>query len=347
MSQLALVFEARGKHVLKEIAIPEPSSGLLQVRVEAAAINPVDVKIFDNDRRGFVQHYPTVLGWDAAGEVTQVGQNVAKFKVGDRIAFLCIPGFSRDGGKSHTCRGAFQQYALADQRFSVKIPADADYASAASWPMSSNTAAGSLYKHFKLTEPWLSGGEGAYKGEKILILGGSSSVGAYAIQYAVLSGFHVLTTCSPVHFGYVKSLGADVVIDRSASDVAAQIIAAASGPLKFVIDAISIPVTQLLATQVLQEAGKLNLMLSPDPSLKHVLDAKKIQLLWGAGMQGWYISEPLWDAAEVHLASGLMKFNHVTVLNGGLNAWETAFEMHRKGQVSGTKLILAPQQTVR
>ncbi|KAF7301289.1 GroES-like protein [Mycena indigotica] len=344
MSQVALVLEARGQHVLKEVPIHEPSAGLMQVRVEAAAVNPADVMMFDDDRGGFVQGYPAVLGWDAAGEVTKIGENVTRFKVGDRIAFMCFPSSTHDGGKSHTARGAFQQYVLADQRYAVKIPAGADYASAASWSAASTTAAGSLYKHFALKEPWLPGGEGAYKGEKLLVLGGSSSVGAYAIQYAVLSGFTVLTTCSPAHFDYVTSLGAASAIDRSAPDAAAQILAGAGGPLGLVIDAISVPATQLLATQVLAEAGRLNLMLAPDPALRPAIDAKKIELLWGMGLEGWYANEPLWAAAEGHLASGAIRFNRVTLLGGGLGAWEKAFEMHRRGEVSGTKLVMTPQQ---
>ncbi|KAJ7074151.1 GroES-like protein [Mycena amicta] len=325
----------------------------MQVRVEAAAVNPADYKIFDHvssgfesDLPGFVKHFPTVLGFEAAGEVTKLGNGVNKFKVGDRIAFVCLPSTSVDGAVSYTSRGAFQQYALADQNYSLKLSATADYASAASWPMSGNTAAGALYKHLKLKEPWVAGGQGAYKGEKIVILGGSSSIGAYAIQFAVLSGFDVITTSSPAHFDYLKSLGAQITIDRSAPDVAAQIIAAAGGLLKYGMDVISIASTQLLATEVLQEKGKLNLMHHIDRSVQPAIDSKKIEVLWGAGMEGWYVSPQLWEAAEGYFEHGIVKYNRATVLSGGLNAWEEAFAMHRKGQVSGTKLILAPQQTV-
>jgi hypothetical protein len=60
-----------------------------------------------------------------------------------------------------------------------KIPANVDYDSASSFPVTGNTAGGALYGQLKFTEPWI-GGEGAYVGEKIVILGGSSSVGLYS-----------------------------------------------------------------------------------------------------------------------------------------------------------------------
>ncbi|KAF7322503.1 GroES-like protein [Mycena chlorophos] len=344
MSQLALIYEAQSKHVIGELPIPEPLAGYLQVRVEAAAVNPSDYKIFDFDLGGFVKHYPAVLGWEAAGVVTKIADGEkTKFKVGDRVAFICVPSFSVDGGASYTSRGAFQQYALADQRFSIKIPAGLDYAEASSWPMAGNTAAGVFYKHLQLKEPWVDGKD-AYKGQKLVILGGSSSVGSYAIQFAVISGFEVITTASPAHFEYLKSLGANTVIDRAAPDAAAQLLAAAGGPLKYVVDAISIAATQSLAIEILEENGFLGLVLSPAEPVKPLMEAKNVQVRFGTGLAGWYASPALHEAAEGYFAAGTLKFNRATVL-GGLEAWEEAFEMHRKGTVSGTKIVLAPQQT--
>ncbi|KAJ6597219.1 chaperonin 10-like protein [Mycena vulgaris] len=358
MSQLALVHESHQVQVVRKQAIAEPVKGHIQVRIEAAAFNPLDYKIFDYGFN-FVEKYPTVLGVDAAGEVTKIGPDVTKFKVGDRVTFVCTPNSPE--GINPGERGAFQQYALADVRMAAKIPADADYDSASSFPVAGNTAAGALYGQLKFTDPWL-GGEGAYKGEKIVILGGSSSVGSYAIQLAVLSGFEVITTSSPAHFDYLKSLGATTVIDRSATDVAAQIMAAA-GPVQYVVDSISLPSTQLLGVEILQPKGKLVLMLSAQPPTKATADAKKITMLGTYGPTGWYMrylwssdpkndrllilskSEHFWDAIEGYLQRGVVRFNRLTVLPGGLHAWEEGFKLHRQGKVSGTKIVMRPQET--
>ncbi|KAJ7438450.1 hypothetical protein FB451DRAFT_1378187 [Mycena latifolia] len=314
MSQLALVYESQGRQSIQSRPLPEPVKGHVQVRVQAAAFNPLDYKIYDYGL-DFIEKYPTVLGVDAAGEVTKIGPDVTKFKVGDRVTFICNPNFPE--GVTGSERGAFQQYALADVRLTAKIPANVDYDSASSFPVAGNTAAGALYGQLKFTDPWL-GGEGAYKGEKIVILGGSSSVGSYAIQLAVLSGLEAITTASPAHFDYLKSIGASAVIDRSATDVADQILAAAGGPL--------------LGVEILQSQGKLVLVLPTEPSTKAAADAKDITMLGTYGAAGWYLSERFWDAIEGYFERGVVKFNRATVLPGGLRAWEEGLDLHRQGK---------------
>ncbi|KAF7338057.1 GroES-like protein [Mycena venus] len=341
MSQLALVYDADRKQTVQSRPIPEPSNGFVQVRVEAAAFNPLEYKIYDG-YVPYVEKYPTILGGDGAGEVTKTGPGVTKFKVGDRVVFMSyFPGSTNLNGEI----GAFQQYALADVRYTAKIPDSIDYDSASSFPVNGNTVAGDLYGDLKFTAPWL-GGEGAHKGEKIVILGGSSSVGSYTIQFAVLSGLEVITTSSPAHFDYLKSLGATTVIDRSASDVAAQILAAAGGPVKYVVDAVSLQSTQLLGVEILQHKGKLVLLLPTEPSAKTAAEAKDISLLGGVGPDNFYFSEPIfWETVGSYMERGVVKPNRVTVLPGGLHSWEEGFDLHRQGKVSGTKLIMRPQET--
>ncbi|KAF7338047.1 GroES-like protein [Mycena venus] len=283
MSQLALLYESDKKQNLQSLPIPEPVDGFVQVRVEAAAFNPLDYKIYDSGK--FVQKVPTVLGGDAAGEVTKIGPDVTKFKVGDRVTFACTPNSPKGVGDGE--RGAFQQYALADARVTAKA----------------------------------------------------------RCLFAVLSGLEVITTSSPAHFEYLKSLGATTVIDRSAPDVAAQILAAARGPVKYVVDAISLKPTQLLGVEVLQPKGKLVLVLGLDPSTKEAAAAKDVTMLGTVGPTGFYRSEPFWDSVEGYLKRQVIKPNRVTVLPGGLHAWEEGFDLHRQGKVSGAKIVIRPQET--
>ncbi|KAJ7131354.1 chaperonin 10-like protein [Mycena epipterygia] len=152
MFQFALVYSADRKKTIQSQPIPEPSKGFVQARVEAAAFNPVDYKMYDG--LPLVQKYPAVLGGDGAGEVTKIGPGVTRFK--GRIS--------------------------ADVRITAKIPNSLENDSASSFPVNGNTAAGELYCQLKFTEPWLCG-EGAYNGEKIVILGGSSSVGSFGVRH--------------------------------------------------------------------------------------------------------------------------------------------------------------------
>nr|GAT54629.1 pyruvate dehydrogenase [Mycena chlorophos] len=341
----ALVYAAKGKNIIQKLPIPQPQPGFPQVRVEAAAVNPADQKLFDNDGYGLIKNWPTVVGWDAAGVVTKIaeGDSQTKLKVGDRIAFGCMPPFSVDG-RSYMTRGAFQQYTLADERFVLKIPSGVDFASASTWPVAGITAADSLYTRLQLKAPWVDGKD-AYKGQKIAILGGSSSVGSYAIQLAIISGFEVITTSSPTHSEYLKSLGAHAVINRSAPDVAAQILAAAGGALKYAVDTVSHPETHQLAVEILEQNALLGVM---QPTLhdvaKPAAEAKNIQVRWGSSPSEWFNHPARNDAMQAYFEDGLLRFNRPTVL-GGLEKWEEAYEMHRKGTISGTKLVLAPQQT--
>ncbi|KAJ7053910.1 GroES-like protein [Mycena amicta] len=349
MSQLALVNEALSKHTIQANPIPQPPAGFVQVRIHAAAVNPLDYKLFDRDL-GFLTHYPTVLGVDAAGEVTKLGPGVTDYQIGDRVCFVAssnttVPGAIGDY-YGHGQQGGFQQYAfkLAAVNKTTKIPDSASLDEAASWPVAGNTAAGALYGQLKFKDPWLPGGEGAHKGEKIVVLGGSSSVGQYVIQLAALSGLEVTTTSSPTHFAHLKSLGATHTLDRSSST--AEILSAA-GPVKYIVDAISIPSTQLFALDLLSEGGKLVLVLAASPAAKESAAQKGVVLLGTVGREGFYYewALPCMVAIKCVFLRGSIKFNRTTVIPGGLRGWEAAFDMHRKGTVSGTKLILRPLET--
>lgn len=94
-----------------------------------------------------------------------------------------------------------------------------------------------------------------------------------ATQFAALSGLKIITTCSPKHFAYVKSLGATIVIDRSSETLSSDIIAAAGGKVSYVVDAISQPDTEALALDILAPKGKLILVYPPED--KVFADAEK------------------------------------------------------------------------
>lgn len=111
------------------------------------------------------------------------------------------------------------------------------------------------HQGYGLPVPWDDGGDKAGAGQAIAIIGGSSSVGQYAIQFARLSGFtRIITNASPGHVDHLKGLGAHVVLDRATQSQPGDFLAAAGGlPLVHVIDCIAARATLLLGIQVLQK----------------------------------------------------------------------------------------------
>ena len=139
-----------------------------------------------------------------------------------------------------------------------------------------------------LKKPWTNEGRDAYKGESIVVLGGSGSVGqcgkafacleqechcntklpSSALQFARLSGFsNIVVTASPANFDLCTQLGgkdATRVIDRSSPTLASDIAQALSGAKpKVVFDAVSSEQTQEIAWDILDDGGVLVLLLSP------------------------------------------------------------------------------------
>jgi len=165
----------------------------LLVRVHAAALNPVDVKI----RAGYMSAVvrptmPFTPGMDLSGVVEAIGPAVTRFSVGDSVF----------GSPSHQTMGSWAELARIDEREAALKPASIDHLQAASLPLVALTAWDSLVRRGHVT-----------RGQRVLIQAGAGGVGSIAIQLAKHLGAQVLATCSAGNVELVRSLGADVVID--------------------------------------------------------------------------------------------------------------------------------------
>lgn len=85
MSQQKALFltAAKGSFAIGTATVPKPGPGQILIKIYATALNPVDWKIQVHDF--FIREYPTILGIDIAGTVTDVGEGVSGFKLGDRV----------------------------------------------------------------------------------------------------------------------------------------------------------------------------------------------------------------------------------------------------------------------
>ncbi|TNY23705.1 NADPH quinone reductase [Rhodotorula diobovata] len=157
-----------------------------------------------------IKQYPFILGTDVAGEVVEVGEGVSNVKKGDRVLGHCKSLAS--GEPKHS---AFQRFAVVDALLVSPIPDSLPLDQATVLPLGLSTAASGLYpkRYLALPYPKADAPNPEGKGKVLFVYGGSSSVGACAIQLGVASGLQVITTCSPANFEFVKSLGAAEAFD--------------------------------------------------------------------------------------------------------------------------------------
>lgn len=179
--------------------IPEPILKPWQILVEvyATSINPFDSKIRSGMLKGSIPlEFPYIPGGDFSGIVTKVSDPPAggEFKVGDEV-FGSAQVLS--GGS-----GAFAEFTSANVKNTALKPKKVDFMGAASLPLVGSSAVQALEEHIKLKS-----------GQKILIHGGSGGIGSIAIQLAKHIGAYVATTVSSDAKAFVKSLGADQIID--------------------------------------------------------------------------------------------------------------------------------------
>lgn len=179
---------------IEETTLPDPKAGEVLVRVQAAGINPIDWKI----RAGYLKDVmplpmPFTLGVDFAGVVEALGPAVSGFEVG-QVIYGEAPVFK---GAS----GSFAQGLIAKSGNIAARPSNTDAVEAAALPLAGVSALQAM-EAIVVTE-----------GRKILIHGGGGGIGSLAIQMAKHFGAWVATTVSADDVEYVKSLGADRIIN--------------------------------------------------------------------------------------------------------------------------------------
>ncbi|MFI1995435.1 NADP-dependent oxidoreductase [Actinoplanes sp. NPDC020271] len=175
--------------------MPDPTVGDddVLVRIHAASVNPLDLKIRSGDLKAILPYRaPFVLGNDLAGTVVAVGSRVTRFAVGDEV--YARPDQHRIG--------AFAEVIAMHQDDVAAKPATLTMDEAASIPLVGLTAWQALVERANLRP-----------GQKVLIHAGAGGVGTIAIQLAKHLGAHVAATASSAKAELVKGLGADVVVD--------------------------------------------------------------------------------------------------------------------------------------
>ena len=199
--------------VLQEQELPKPeisNPSHILIRLKAAGVNPVDTKLRKNGL--FIPgDRPAILGCDGAGIIEQVGNAVSDFAPGDEV-FFCYGGLGQPSGN-------YAEYNVVPSCAVAKKPAAIDFPEAAAAPLVLITAWEALYDRAEMKA-----------GQKVFIHAGAGGVGHVAIQLAKIAGCQVATTVSDDKKAtFVKSLGADCIINYKTQDVAEALLAWTDG----------------------------------------------------------------------------------------------------------------------
>ncbi len=181
---------------LEQIQRPEPQAGEVLVRIHAAGVNPIDWKIRAGWLKEFIPvQFPYTPGLDLAGVVEEIGPGVTAFQKGQAVF-----------GQSP--KGAYAEYAVAPVEKLAPKPQTLSFDEAAAIPIGATTAWQGIFDQ-----------GGLQAGQRILIQGAAGGVGLFAVQFARWKGTHVIGTTSTANVDFVRSLGAETVIDYTSTPV--------------------------------------------------------------------------------------------------------------------------------
>ncbi|WGV98534.1 NADP-dependent oxidoreductase [Vibrio sp. YMD68] len=176
-----------------DLTKPTINANQVLIKVQGAGVNPVDWMV----REGFLKEsgehqLPLILGWDAAGEVVERGDNVTNVVLGEGVyVYAPIAG-----------QGTYAEYVAVDSNLVAAIPKTLDMVTSAAVPLAATTAWQSLIEGCQIKA-----------GDKVLIHNASGGVGSFAVQIAKAKGAYVIGTASAAKKSYIKGLGADEFID--------------------------------------------------------------------------------------------------------------------------------------
>ena len=185
---------------LEEQDIPKPlvEANQILIRTYSSSFNPIDHMIVKGDYKAMGKvAFPAGIGRDVSGIVEEVGKNVRKFKIGDKVYSRINESFV----------GTMAEYVLSNVKDTALMPSNLSFDESASIPLVGLTTYQALVDIAKLS-----------KGENVLIHAGSGGIGTFAIQLAKHLGANVTTTTSTKNISLVKELGADKVIDYTSQN---------------------------------------------------------------------------------------------------------------------------------
>ncbi|HET7001672.1 MAG TPA: NADP-dependent oxidoreductase [Puia sp.] len=296
-----------GVLIYEDAPIPSLLPDGVLIKVHSAGVNPIDWKVrmgYGNFHNAY--SFPLIIGWDVSGTIEQVGPLITNFKVGDTV--FAHPEIISNG--------AYAQYISVRGYELARVPSHITLQVAAGIPMASQTAWMAIFEKGNLQ-----------KGQKILIHGGSGSVGSFAVQFARLANAYVIATASTENIELVKSLGADEVMDYKTEDFSKKV-----SRVDLVLDLVG-GQTQSKSWQVIRKGGILVSTVGADEKAGAQFNVRAVSFgLVSNGARLQHIGA-LVDAGLVRVP-GSIEFP--------LSEAKSAHDLGESGHVSG-KIILRVQ----
>ncbi|KAL0951908.1 hypothetical protein HGRIS_008563 [Hohenbuehelia grisea] len=254
-THLAAVTTAKGDFNVIEVPTSRPGPGEILLKNEYGAMIAFDTYV--TDLGYMVDSYPLALGFSAAGTVAEVGEGVDDLKVGDRIT-----AFSYHGTKAK----ALQQYSIQPRNVCAHIPDDLPLEEAATIPDNFVTAFYTIFNQlgFPIPQYFPPQHPPPLAAVPILVYGGGSTAAQYAIQLLNLAGYkNIITTASPHHHDFLRSLGATSTFDYRSTTLAEDIakVVGGDGKVTIVIDAITAEGTLKRIGEVVSPLGTVAILL--------------------------------------------------------------------------------------
>lgn len=202
-----------GPDVLEVVRVPRPEPGPTEilVRVHAAGVNPVDWATREGE--GVFEQPPFTLGWDVSGTVESVGVGVTRFEPGDEV--FGMPRFPYEAA-------AYAEFVTGRSRQFARKPASLSHVEAGGLPLAGLTAWQTLVDTAAVGP-----------GQRVLITAAAGGVGHLAVQIAKARGAHVVATARADKHDFLRVLGADDVLDYTATSIAETV-----GDIDVVVDAL-------------------------------------------------------------------------------------------------------------
>lgn len=242
--------------VVEEIAKPVIEADEILVKIAAAGINPVDWKAVLN---GYFNP-PHILGSDIAGTIEAIGKEVKNYKVGDEVI----------GSLEWAKQSAFAEYVATKEQFVTRKPNNLSLEESAAVPLAALTAWQGLFDHGNLQE-----------GQKVVIHAAAGGVGLFALQLAKWKGAYVVATASERNIDFLKSVGADQVIDYTKYPLTDK-----TSNADVVLDSIATPEVQLESFKVLKPGGKyVSITAGPREELLKGFDISATRFLFHSNPQ--------------------------------------------------------------
>ncbi|GAA6058544.1 hypothetical protein JCM10212_006983 [Sporobolomyces blumeae] len=341
----AVVVQSPGKVAVQTVPKPQLALGQILVKNHAIALNPTDWKVGLRFHRDFVSPAGARLGCDFAGVVEQTSEDVTNVKIGDRVAGFVHGGRWED-------RGSFAEYVATDSTLVWRVPESVSFEeAAASGGIAPLTAMQALYLRLRLELP----SKPVKESVPVLIWGGTSSVGLYAVQLLKLSGYTVLATSSKKNWPLLRSLGVDSTYDYSEADVTAK-IAADYPTLSLAVDCITENGTTFqCASSFAQKKGHVVALLPLDDKRLETLpdvraETTLVYTVLGREFHWWqdwpvmeedkrFTEDWLTSTMPDLRGSGKFKANPLLRRSGGLEAVNEGMDFQKAGKNHAEKLV--------